>query len=295
MSHIKLKAVLTDLYSRKIVDNRPLFPYRGNVWATIANDLGWFLSKNTTSLRGNHLLQQVANCVPQFMNGEQQAFALEQVANVEYAPPEIQTVVCQHVDAMLKKSCSDDAPTSVKSFVARYLAADAYNYWCSVQNNKEAQAVFELCAPSDVYIPDKVALGANNSQKTWARLLPCIQKQHAHMSLVRDVGAVAACVPKAAKPAIKKTRVSKKAKMLAWHTYIGAEVATSPCMCCKTTRISQMDFHCGHITAVAAGGTNAVENLRPICALCNQSMGVKSMVDFAQEHGFGPISDICVC
>jgi ribosomal protein S27E len=48
-------------------------------------------------------------------------------------------------------------------------------------------------------------------------------------------------------------------------------------MCCKSTDISQMSFHCGHIIAEAKGGKTIVSNLKPIC---NSSMGTTNMKDF---------------
>jgi len=31
-------------------------------------------------------------------------------------------------------------------------------------------------------------------------------------------------------------------------------------------------FQCGHILAVCRGGTNNIDNLMPVCQLCNNSM-----------------------
>lgn len=56
---------------------------------------------------------------------------------------------------------------------------------------------------------------------------------------------------------------------------------TTLCMCCKTIYITQHNFQCGHVVADANGGSTNVNNLRPICTLCNQSMGVTNMKDFA--------------
>ena len=39
-------------------------------------------------------------------------------------------------------------------------------------------------------------------------------------------------------------------------------------------------FEAGHIIAERCGGPTNIENLRPICSLCNRSMGLKNMIDF---------------
>ena len=46
-------------------------------------------------------------------------------------------------------------------------------------------------------------------------------------------------------------------------------------------------FHCGHIQAEAHGGKLSVDNLKPICAGCNLSMGSENMIDFKVRCGFG--------
>lgn len=83
----------------------------------------------------------------------------------------------------------------------------------------------------------------------------------------------------------KKTPIPKKIKQLVWNKYVGEEKGTSLCKCCNVTTISQMDFACGHIISENDGGTITVENLLPICSLCNTSMNSKNMNDFIEKHG----------
>ena len=80
---------------------------------------------------------------------------------------------------------------------------------------------------------------------------------------------------------IKKKTIPKTLKRLVWNKYIGEEIGKAKCLCCNLTDITQMSFHCGHITAEANGGQLVVDNLRPICQSCNSSMGVINMSDFA--------------
>ena len=83
---------------------------------------------------------------------------------------------------------------------------------------------------------------------------------------------------KAAKDSKKK--VSATLKRLVWNTHVGEEIGKTKCLCCKSTDITQMSFHCGHVTAEVNGGELIVSNLKPICQNCNSSMGTKNMNDF---------------
>jgi 5-methylcytosine-specific restriction endonuclease McrA len=41
-----------------------------------------------------------------------------------------------------------------------------------------------------------------------------------------------------------------------------------------------MNFVVGHIVSIKNGGETSLENLLPICTLCNSSMGTMNMDDF---------------
>jgi len=77
----------------------------------------------------------------------------------------------------------------------------------------------------------------------------------------------------------KKKHISATLKRLVWNTHIGEDIGKHKCMCCYTTYITQLSFHCGHIVAEANGGDAVVSNLKPICQNCNSSMGTKNMDD----------------
>jgi hypothetical protein len=88
---------------------------------------------------------------------------------------------------------------------------------------------------------------------------------------------------KPGKPTKKKKPISATVKRLVWNTNIGEDIGKAKCMCCKTTDITQLSFHCGHIFAEANGGETIVSNLKPICQNCNSSMGTKNMNDFMES------------
>jgi 5-methylcytosine-specific restriction endonuclease McrA len=83
----------------------------------------------------------------------------------------------------------------------------------------------------------------------------------------------------------KKEAIPAAIKTLVWNKYIGEKVAEAKCMCCRVTTISMRHFHAGHVLSEKYGGGVTVDNLRPICANCNLSMGSANMADFISKFG----------
>ena len=73
--------------------------------------------------------------------------------------------------------------------------------------------------------------------------------------------------------------IPKALRKRVWITYIG-EIFKGNCFCCKSNTIDSFDFHCGHIVAHVNGGQMTLENLRPICITCNNSMGTENLLEF---------------
>ena len=90
----------------------------------------------------------------------------------------------------------------------------------------------------------------------------------------------------------KKKAVPKVVKDLSWNKWIGEDIARTKCLCCGVNEIKMSSFHCGHVLAVVNGGTTTVDNLRPICAACNLSMGTTNFDDFKKQCGFNSIPKI---
>jgi 5-methylcytosine-specific restriction endonuclease McrA len=86
----------------------------------------------------------------------------------------------------------------------------------------------------------------------------------------------------------KKKQIPKKIRQLVWNEYIGEEKGVDVCFCCRHEKISQMNFQCGHVISEANGGKTNVENLRPICQLCNTSMGKVNMNVFINAFDLHP-------
>ena len=101
-------------------------------------------------------------------------------------------------------------------------------------------------------------------------------------------GHVPCTVPLVAEPA-KKENGRKRAslpsavRMAVWNKHFGREAGVGECYCCGE-QIFQQAFECGHVLAAAKGGSDAVDNLRPLCSICNKSQGDDHMDDFMSVY-----------
>jgi len=77
--------------------------------------------------------------------------------------------------------------------------------------------------------------------------------------------------------------IPKTLKNQVWDTYVGKKHGVGKCFCCKK-EIDSKIFDCGHVVSVKMGGPTTVENMRPVCATCNKSMGEKNMMSFKKEY-----------
>jgi len=71
-----------------------------------------------------------------------------------------------------------------------------------------------------------------------------------------------------------------------WNHYIGEDINKHRCLCCKKILITNRQYQVGHVISVKHGGTDEINNLRPICSPCNHSMGTKNMVEFVKTYGY---------
>lgn len=80
--------------------------------------------------------------------------------------------------------------------------------------------------------------------------------------------------------------INKSLRNSVWIKYIGQEVGIAKCLCCGLQEINQANFECGHVISRATGGPTTLENLRPICGLCNKSMTTENMDVFRKRCGY---------
>jgi 5-methylcytosine-specific restriction endonuclease McrA len=81
----------------------------------------------------------------------------------------------------------------------------------------------------------------------------------------------------------KRINIPKTVKDKLWDDTYGSKCGEGSCYVCSIV-INSKQFECGHIVAVAKGGNNNINNLKPICATCNKSMSVKNLEEFKKEY-----------
>jgi hypothetical protein len=82
----------------------------------------------------------------------------------------------------------------------------------------------------------------------------------------------------------KKATIPKKIREDAWNTHVGMNKKSALCICCRTSEIDVFNFHAGHVKSEANGGVVNVDNIRPVCSSCNQSMGTMNMDEYVRTY-----------
>lgn len=80
-----------------------------------------------------------------------------------------------------------------------------------------------------------------------------------------------------------RKKIPAAVRFALWNATFGEHVAVGACHCCGR-QITQQIFEAGHIISAKSGGSNSLDNLRIICALCNRSMGDTNMDEFISTH-----------
>jgi hypothetical protein len=81
----------------------------------------------------------------------------------------------------------------------------------------------------------------------------------------------------------KRRPIPKTTRIAVWNREFGDEVAKAQCKVCDR-EIKVTDFEAGHIIASSKGGSDNIENLLPVCSMCNKSMGTENMNDFRKTY-----------
>jgi len=81
----------------------------------------------------------------------------------------------------------------------------------------------------------------------------------------------------------KRKAIPKAVKSTLWNIHFTENNAKGECKVCSK-EIKMTDFDAGHIIAVANGGSDNLDNLMPVCSLCNKSMGVQNLNEFKKLY-----------
>lgn len=84
-------------------------------------------------------------------------------------------------------------------------------------------------------------------------------------------------------PILKREQLPKTVRNALWINYY-EDRRVGMCQCCRREQISIGNFQAGHIVAHANGGKTTLDNLVPICTLCNLSMGTHNLNDFIKKY-----------
>lgn len=80
-----------------------------------------------------------------------------------------------------------------------------------------------------------------------------------------------------------KEKIPKCVRNSVWRLYFKNKI-TGLCQCCKIEKISYASFHSGHIKSERCHGTTSLDNLKPVCQMCNLSMGTMDMNEFIKKY-----------
>ena len=80
-----------------------------------------------------------------------------------------------------------------------------------------------------------------------------------------------------------KEKIPKCLRNSVWRLYFKNKI-TGLCQCCLIEKISYASFHSGHVKSERQGGTTSLDNLKPICMMCNLSMGQMDMNEFIKKY-----------
>lgn len=81
----------------------------------------------------------------------------------------------------------------------------------------------------------------------------------------------------------KRKTIPKSVKDKLWDDTFGASKGEAECYVCNTI-INSKKFDCGHIISVKNGGSDSLDNLKPICSTCNKSMGIENLEEFKSKY-----------
>ena len=82
---------------------------------------------------------------------------------------------------------------------------------------------------------------------------------------------------------VKRESIPKCVRNAVWR-HQNDNKLEAKCICCLVETVTIGNFHVGHITSVANGGTTTLDNLTVLCPLCNCSMGKHNVYEFIDRY-----------
>lgn len=82
---------------------------------------------------------------------------------------------------------------------------------------------------------------------------------------------------------IRRKAIPKILKNQVWDKHCGRDKGLGQCYCCKK-EIDSKNFDCGHIISVKNGGMTTIDNLVPLCSICNKSIGIENVETFIMTY-----------
>jgi hypothetical protein len=82
-----------------------------------------------------------------------------------------------------------------------------------------------------------------------------------------------------------ENKISQSLRQQIWFKYSNNKLNIK-CLCCSLNEINSFNFECGHIDPKSKGGLCNINNLVPICSLCNKSMGNTNMKIFMKNNNY---------
>ncbi len=93
----------------------------------------------------------------------------------------------------------------------------------------------------------------------------------------------------------RKKKIAAALREQVWIGAVGQQFAAKCTVSWCSNTITVFNFQCGHVLAESKGGPTTLENLRPICGRCNQSMATMHMDDWERLGGKAPTAQSNGC
>jgi len=80
-----------------------------------------------------------------------------------------------------------------------------------------------------------------------------------------------------------RKNIPKAVRIALWEEHFTDDNAKGICKVCNC-EIKISNFEAGHIVSWAKGGSDSLNNLLPVCSLCNKSMGTENLLEFKEKY-----------